>query len=207
MGAALVAGDGVDLVDDDRLHLSQHFSPAGTGEQEIQGLRGGDDQARTATQHLGPLRRRRVASAHGYADGRRREAELNGHRRDLSQRPLEILGDVHRQRLERRDVHRAGGARHVLPGRMGSIQRVDRDQEAGERLARARWRRDQCVQAAGDQRPAAGLRLGRSIGKAAREPLADGRVEPGQARNHARMLPHGTCVRWCFRTGTRVPHP
>src|SRR5205823_1121289 len=95
-------------------------------------------------------------------------------------RPLEVLGDVHRQRLERGHVHDARGVGYVLARLVGPVQRIDRHQEAGERLARARWRRDQRVAAACDERPALGLWLGRPIGKAAREPFAHRRVEPGQ---------------------------
>src|SRR5207302_4565919 len=40
--------------------------------------------------------------------------------------------------------------------------------------------RDQRVQAAGDERPAASLGFGRTVWKAAREPRCDSRVEAGQ---------------------------
>ena len=48
------------------------------------------------------------------------------------------------------------------------------------RLTRAGRRGDQRVPATCDERPAARLRLGRPLGKAAGEPRANGRVKPGQ---------------------------
>src|SRR5262249_11764792 len=73
--ASLVACDGVDLVDNDRLDRAQHVSAAGTGKQQIQRLRRGDDQTWMAAQHLRALCGRGVAGP--YSDGDRRWLEAH----------------------------------------------------------------------------------------------------------------------------------
>ena len=65
---------------------------------------------------------------------------------DLAPRLGQVLVDVRRQRLERRDVDDAHLVGQGRPGRLGlAEQLVDRGQERGERLARAGRRRDQRV--------------------------------------------------------------
>ncbi len=63
--ASLVAGHGVDLVDDHRLDRAQRLAPLLTGDQEVERLGRGHHEAGRTTQHRGPLRdqvgRRRCA--------------------------------------------------------------------------------------------------------------------------------------------------
>ena len=66
--AALVARDGVDLVDDHRLDGAQRGAAARARDQQVQRLRRRDDEARRLAHHARPLRARRVAGA----DARRR---------------------------------------------------------------------------------------------------------------------------------------
>jgi hypothetical protein len=177
VGAALVAGDGVDLVDDHRLGGAQSLATARAGHKEIERLRCGDHEAGRPADHRRALRARGVARAHGDADLGGVEAELGRDVGDLGEGPLEVLADIDGQCLQRRDVDDTRPVRDVETAVVVAVQPVDRDQERGERLARAGRRRDQRVGARRDVRPALGLRLGRTVGEAAPEPLGHGRME------------------------------
>ena len=96
-----------------------------------------------------------VAGADQDAQIRRGQPELAGRRVDLGERPLEILLDVRGEGLER-DVDDARLAVLDAAGRRRLPEEpVDRDEEGGQRLARAGGRGDQRVLAAGDRGPAA----------------------------------------------------
>jgi hypothetical protein len=95
--AALVAGDGVDLVHDHRLDAPQGLPSPLAGHQQVQRFGGRDDEAGRPAHHEGPLRAGCVSSPHGHPDGGRRETQFGRHCGDLGQRTLEIFGDVHRQ--------------------------------------------------------------------------------------------------------------
>jgi hypothetical protein len=180
VGAPLVAGHGVDLVDDDRLDRAQRLAPPVARDQQVQRLGRGDDEARRPPDHRGPLRAGRVARAHGHADVGRLEAQLTGHGGDLVERTLEVLGDVDRQRLERRDVDDPGGGGHRLAPLVRPVERVDRHEEPRQRLARAGGGGDQRVGPRPDVRPPQPLGLGRPLGEPAPEPRRHRRMEPGQ---------------------------
>ena len=70
--APLVARDRVDLVDDDGLDRAERVAPLLAGDEQIEGLGGGDDEAGWVPKHRRPLRRRGVAGAHRDADRRAR---------------------------------------------------------------------------------------------------------------------------------------
>ncbi len=182
VGAPLVAGHCVDLVDDDRLDRAQRLTPAFAGQQQVERLGRGDHEAGRSPHHGGALPRRGVAGAHSHPDVGRVEAQLRRHARDLGQGPLEVLGDVHGQRLQRRHVDGGRPVADVAPLGVGSVEGVDRHQEPGQRLAGARGRGDQRVVPGGDERPSQPLRLGRSFGEASVEPLGNRRVEPRQSQ-------------------------
>ena len=99
--AALVAGDGVDLVDDHGLGRAQRLTAARARHEEIERLGCGDHEAWWAAHHRRALRAGRVAGAHRDADLGRVEPELGGDVRDLGERPLEVLADVDGERLQR----------------------------------------------------------------------------------------------------------
>ena len=61
MRAPLVAGGGVDLVDDHRLDRAQHRPAPGGGDQQIERLGGGDQEVGRAADHRRPLAGRGVA--------------------------------------------------------------------------------------------------------------------------------------------------
>ena len=100
VAAALVAGEGVDLVDDDGAHAAQGLAAARRREHEVERLRRRDENVgRRADEGLAVLRRR-VASADGGADGEV-EALAGGDLRYLGQRRLQVALDVVAQRLQR----------------------------------------------------------------------------------------------------------
>ena len=101
MRAALVARDGVDLVDDHRLDRAQRLTTLRAGDEEVERLGGGDDEARRLAHHRGALRARGVAGAHRDAHPGRVEAQFGGDLGDLGEGSLEVLGDVDRECLER----------------------------------------------------------------------------------------------------------
>ncbi len=102
--AALVARDRVDLVDDHGLDGAQRFATARARDEQVQRLGRGDDEARRLAHHRRALRAGvspvRTATRMSGAV----EAELARDLGDLRQRSLQVLGDVDRERLERRHV-------------------------------------------------------------------------------------------------------
>ena len=154
MGAALRPGDGVHLVEDQRVDAAQQLARA-RREQEEERLRRRDQDVRRLAEHRRALLLRRVAGADG-------DAEL---RPEPGERPAEVPLDVVVERLERRDVE------HAQPDVRRSREPVDRRQERRERLPRAGRRLDEDVSAARDRRPALLLR-GRRRGEVPLEPGA-----------------------------------
>jgi len=177
MRAALVAGERVDLVDDERGDAPQDPTAALGREQQVEGFGRRDEQVRRTLQHRRALGGGGVAAAHEDPDGRSGETQLEGDVRDLAQRALEVLPDVDAERLERRDVDEL---RLVGEGALrleAAIQAIDAHEEGGQRLSRAGRRGDQRVASLRDGGPALRLRLGRAVGKAALEPAAHGGME------------------------------
>ncbi len=83
---------------------AQHRPAALRGHQQVQRLRGSDQEIRRPLQHRGTLSRRGIPGPHRHPDLRCRQPELGGHRGDLGQRPLKVLPDIDGQRLQRRHV-------------------------------------------------------------------------------------------------------
>src|SRR5581483_3936240 len=81
------------------------------------------------------------------------------------------------QRLERRDVRDARDAVDRFPALVRAVQAIDADEEAGERLPRARGCGDQRVVTRGDRGPAVALALGGALREPPTEPLRDCRRE------------------------------
>ena len=119
-----------------------------------------------------------VAGAHRHPDVRLGQAQPVRGVPDPGQRGPQVPLDVHRQRLERRDVEHPGAPLRV-GGRRQRGQLVDRPQERGQRLARPGRRDDQRVLALADRPPGPGLRL-RRLGERPVEPRPGGRREPVQ---------------------------
>ena len=183
--AALVVGDGVNFVHDDRLDVAQDGAAAVGGEQDVQRLRRGHQDVRRALEHLAPLFHQRVAGADGGANLRHQHAALGGQRQDFAQRAVEVLLDVVAQRLQRRDVEDFGAVVQRAVERFAH-QAVNADEERRQRLARTGGRGDQRGTAGQNFGPALLLRLGRRT-ETREEPLGDERMRP---RQRDRNFPH-----------------
>ena len=156
--AALRPGDGVDLIDDQRLDVAEGLARP-RGQHQVERLRRRDQDVGRVAQHRRAFLLRRVAGADADRD-------LVG-ALDRRQRHAQVALDVVAERLQRRDVDRA----HALAlGARPAHQPVDRPEEGGECLARSGRRADQRVIAGRDRRPTLGLR---------RRRLTEGAVEPG----------------------------
>ena len=86
VGAALVVGHGVNLVDDDGADVAEVFAGLAGGEQQVEGFGRGDEDVRRIAQHAGALDRQRVAGADSGADGRAEIAAGGGELLDLGER-------------------------------------------------------------------------------------------------------------------------
>ena len=165
MRPSLVAGQSMDLVDDDRPHAGQRL-PAPLGrEVQVEALGRGDQERRGVLDHRGARPRSRVACPDGDGDRGHRQAEPFCRLSDLGERALEVLLDVDCQRLERGDVHDPGTAADLLTGLVGPVCLVDSHEEAGQGLAGSGGRGYEDVGATLDERPSLGLRFGRALGK------------------------------------------
>src|SRR5690606_7066393 len=131
---------------------------------------------------------RGIPRAHPGPDRRVRQRELEQLAADTLKRGLEVLLDVVRQRLQRRDVQYARLVRQRVPLERIANEIVDHGEERGERLAGAGRRRDQRRRAALDRIPCALLHRGGRIERAV-EPARDGRVKSLYA--HERLTDDG----------------
>ena len=176
MCAALVVGHGMDLVDDDGADAGEIGARLFCGEQDEEGLRGGDEDVRRLLEHGAALGGERVAGAHGGADRRAEIAALEGELLYLLQWLFEILPDVVRERLQRRDVDDFG-VRLEFAGERLAEELVDADKEGSERFAGAGGRGDERGPAGEDGRPAFDLRL-RGGAETGEKPLLKDGVGP-----------------------------
>ena len=100
MGAALVAGEGMNLVDNHRLDRSEHLTSAGAGEQDVERLGSCDENVRRLAKHGRPVALRRIAGADQHAYLREVAIELG----QFAERALQVLLHVVAQRPQGRDV-------------------------------------------------------------------------------------------------------
>ena len=108
-------------------------------------------------EHEPALARGRIAGTHRHADFGKLHAISLRERADFAQGFLQVLLDVVAERLERRDVDEAAGVFEFARERVPN-QPVERPQEGGQRLARARGGGDERVAPGGDLGPARVLR-------------------------------------------------
>jgi hypothetical protein len=158
--AALVAHDGVDLVDDHRLRALQDRAPALRRQEEVQRLGRRDQHVGRAPDDLGAIALRRVSRAQRRADGRDQRAEAHRRGFDPAERCLEVALHVGAEGLERRDID---DARAIVEPTLerAAHQAVDAGEEGGQRLARSRRCHDERVAPGGDLGPTARLCLRR----------------------------------------------
>ena len=136
VAAALVAEEGVDLVDDDGLDGAEDLAAAFGGEHEVEGFGGGDEDVRGRLDDRLALGLGRVAGAEGGADAVRRVAEFEGDLLDLGEGVLEVALDVVAEGFQGGDVKDVDfvGERLLLGF---ADEAVDGDEEGGEGLAGA----------------------------------------------------------------------
>ena len=103
VGAAFRAGDRMDLVDDDVLDVPEDLARL-AGEEQVQALRGRDQDVRRAAGDLAAVLAGGVTGAAGDGDVRRLVASLLGGQADAGQWGAQVALDVVGQGLERGDV-------------------------------------------------------------------------------------------------------
>jgi hypothetical protein len=94
MRPSLVPGDGVDLVDDDRLDAREGGPGAFSGQIQVQRFRRRHQEVRRSADHQLPLVRRGITGPDGDGDGCRFAAELPSHLGDLVEGLYEVRMDV-----------------------------------------------------------------------------------------------------------------
>ena len=172
VGAALVAGDGVDLVQDDGVNAVEHVAASLRDEQEVEALGRGDEDFGRAAGHAPAIGLGGVAAARHRADVRPVHAVLGSQRVERGQGAEEVAGDVVVEGLQGRDVEDPDRS----CGELAAGELVDGPEEGGERLSAAGWGGEQDVGTLGDDGPGElldGCRRAHLLG----EPGADERVE------------------------------
>ena len=135
--ATFRAGDGVDLVDDDGVHVHQRAGGL-RGEHEIEGLGRGDEHVRWGAQQFRPFGLRGVATADTHGD--RGDVGAGGRcgACDPGQRDAQVALHIHTEGLERGDIEDTGPLARGLPcpvlHESGRGQPRQRPEEGGERL-------------------------------------------------------------------------
>ena len=153
VGAALVIGNRVDLVDDHGLDRAKIVAALLRCQQDVERLRRGDENVRRPFEHGPAFRGQRIAGAHRGADGRAQVAARQGQFLNLPQRHLQVLLHIVAERFERRDVdHRRGRCKRAIDGLADQL--IDTDEKRGQRLARAGRGGDQRRPSREDRRPA-----------------------------------------------------
>ena len=185
--AALIAGHGVNLVDDHPPGGAQHLPAALSGEEEVQRFRGGDDEVGWVAQHGRPRRLRGVARAHPHPQRRRLVSHVLGDLLNFPEWSGEVLGDVGCKGLERRDVDHLRATCNRFASLVGTPEGVDGNQEGRQGLARSGGGADQRVGAGANRGPGAGLGGGGSGGEAVVEPGPHRRMEVGEDAARSRI--------------------
>ena len=157
VGAALGRGDGVDLVDDQRLDVGEDLARP-RGHHQVERLGRGDQDVGRLAQHRLAILLRGVAGAQPDRDVGP----------DPGQRRPQVALDVVGEGLERRDVDELDPVAEPLGL---ARQAVDPPEERGQGLAGAGRRADQRVGAGRDRRPARRLGGSRPL-EGALEPVA-----------------------------------
>ncbi|MCY1272858.1 hypothetical protein D9M70_214520 [compost metagenome] len=101
VAAALAAGDGVDLVDDQAAAAGQHGAAGVGAEEDIEGFGRGHQDVRRALAHGVALGLGRITGAHGGADSHIRKPQPRKLRADARQGFFQVDADVIGQRLQR----------------------------------------------------------------------------------------------------------
>ena len=178
MTAALVAGYGVDFIDDHCVRGGQHRATGCGAEQHVQRFGRGDHDMRWTLAHRHALTLRRIAGAHGAANLDIGQTEFHEFGADTGQRAFEVDAHVVGQCLQRRDVDDRGFIRQRRFDTTAH-QHIDRGEERGQRLARSGRRGDQRMPTGRDRWPCLLLRWRRRR-ECCAEPARDGGMQGGE---------------------------
>ncbi len=126
MGAALVVGYGVDFVDDNGADAAEMLARFAGGEEDVEGLGGGDEDVRRVTEHGGTLFGEGVAGADGGADLGTEIAALHCELLDFGEGGVEIFLHVVGEGFERADIDDLSAGRE-LAGERRAEELVDAD--------------------------------------------------------------------------------
>jgi len=187
VGTTLVAGQGVDLVEDERPHRPQQLASRGRGQQDIKRLGRSHQDMRRQTAHPLALGLAGIAGAHPGANFYRRQAPRRQLVRDSRQRPLQIELDVGGQGLQGRHIEHSRPVGEALLQTL-TQQAVDNGKESRQGLARTGGRRQQRMSAACNGRPGRGLDRARRL-EAGPKPDLDGRVKQSVAHRQPALEP------------------
>ena len=199
VASALVARERVDLVHDHGVRGREQLTAAGGGEQQVERFRRRDQDVGRLPGHPGPLSGRRVSGAEFGAERGKGIARRRGPRGDSGERDFEVPADVGAQRLERRDIDDAGFVRQRSDARLPG-EPVQREQERGERLARAGRRGDQDVFSPRDDGPALCLGFGGRLETLRNQPATAGSKRESREVSGGSSKA-GSCLRNVVRDG------
>ena len=161
VAAAAVAGEGVDLVDDDGVDAAQGFARPLGREHQVEGLRGGDEDVGRAGDEGAAAGGLGVAGADADANFGHVNAALLGQLADGGEWGLQVALDVVAEGFEGRDVEDAGdGFEFLLLAAADEL--VDSGQEGGEGFAGSGGGSDEGVASGAEGGP--GGRFGRRWG-------------------------------------------
>ncbi len=177
VGTPFRAGHRVDLVDDDVFDATEDLARL-AGQEQVQALRGRDEDVGRASGDLAAVFGRGVAGAAGDGDAWRCFAESLRREADPRERGPQVALHVVRQSLERRDVENPDVAGLAFLDRRARMlgETVERVQEGGQCLAAPRGCVDERVLASRDGCPSLRLGLGGRL-ETRLEPGANGRRE------------------------------
>ncbi len=111
MNAALVAGQGMNLIHNDGMHPPEHLPRLGAGQQQVERFRGGDQNVGRLAHHSLALPRRGIAGANGDANFREGEVHIMRHPPDAGQRRPQVAAYIVVKGLQGRDIDNAHAER------------------------------------------------------------------------------------------------
>ena len=155
MSAALRARNGVDLIDDHRIHIRQNLPRLGR-QHQIQALRSGDQNIRRLTHLPAALSTRRIPRSHTNPHFRHWLTQTLPCAPDTQQRRTQVILHIHPQCLQRRYIQnphtsalacRRRGRRGVDKRQLPRCrhQRIQCPQKRRQRLTRTSRSNHQCV--------------------------------------------------------------
>jgi hypothetical protein len=177
VGAALIVGDSVDLVDDDGADTREHLAGLLGGEENVERLWGSDEDVGTIAEHAPAVGGVGIARAEADADGGEGDAAGFGERADFGEGTFEVLVDVVAEGFQRGAVDDFGVIGEIACAG-ASDEVVDADEEAGKSFAGTGGGGDENVVPVADDGPS--LELGLGGRTEAVEPFLNEGIEGGQ---------------------------